>query len=87
MSAARDLHSVNRWRFFIAPSVGPLRQPQLLCWRLYVATRFSIDPDRPQTAQNRPREGQTRASDGHIEPIGRGPVSQRSMQCGLALCP
>jgi hypothetical protein len=81
MSAARDLHSVNRWRFFIAPSVGPLRQPQLLYWRLYVALGILLVPN----AQSRRRGGQTRANGSHVEPIDRGPASQRSMQCGLAL--
>jgi len=41
MPAARDLPSINRSRLFILPSVGPLRQLRVPCWRRDMSNRFS----------------------------------------------
>jgi hypothetical protein len=41
MSAAQDLPSITRSRLFILPSVGPLRQLRVPCWRRDMSNRFS----------------------------------------------
>ena len=46
MSAARDLHSISGWRFFIVPSAVPLPRPRIPCWGSYMS-KVSSAPARP----------------------------------------